>query len=203
MMHQGHTLASAEWHEPLLVASLDVTAALDEMRPTGGWGWLPQRAVGPPFLSRHCWATGCGAILREHLGPVAAEPVPLGAGCRQGSPNQLLADPLDGVLSRWRGRDPDVIRAPESEGVALVWADEVFVLATSWVELAVRVAEVSQAVRDLGLIVSDSSLDVLANGSMGEGTWPSRNPGSWPEAPITAYSLDLEDNHGNMPRRRA
>lgn len=72
--------------------------------------------------------------MRVHLGLVATEPIPLRGGCRQWSVatpflwNHLLAGPLEGMVSRWKERGPDLDWAPYLSDVAcLVWADYVFV----------------------------------------------------------------------------
>lgn len=164
---QGLLAKAAEWREPLLVASMDVVAALDDMRPVDVAASL--RSRGCPAGLVAAWVrVRAGATVRIHLGPVATGPIALQKGCRQGAPatpflwNHLLAGPLEGVESRWKERGPDMAWALALVGTTLlVWAENFFVLAGSWAELRARVAEVSRAIGLLGLRFSDSSLEVI------------------------------------------
>lgn len=116
---------AAEWNEPLLLASLDVPAAFDEMRPT---------EVAVSLRERGCPATLVAAWLRErlgstvtvHPGPVSTPPIPLRTGCRQESPatpflwNNMLAGPLEGVVAARRGRGAEISWTPALWDVALL-----------------------------------------------------------------------------------
>lgn len=145
------------------------------MRPLDVAAALRER--GCPAVLVAAWVRDrVGAIVRVYLGPLVTEPIPLRGGCRQlslATPflwNQLLAGPLEGVVSRWKERGTDLVWAPDLGDVALlVWADNVFVFASSWADVRVRVSDVSRAIRELGLRFSDSSLEVLATSQVGAG----------------------------------
>lgn len=83
--------------------------------------------------------------------------------CQISHPNRSsrLDDSHEGLLACWRVRRPVIALSPDLPRVSLlVWADSVFVLASSSEEMAVGVVDVSRMVREL---------EMLSNAYAGEG----------------------------------
>lgn len=156
----------AEWGQPLVLASLGVAAAFDEMRPMEVAASL--RESGCPATLVAAWhREKIASTVAVQLWPVSTPSIPLWAGCREGCParqclwNNLLAGPM--ATSRAPGHP--------SYSTLLCWSGRIMCLFSRslginyqcvWLKLS--------AARSRGQRFSDSPLEVLANEAAGEGS---------------------------------
>ena len=160
---------STEWRRPLSVASLDVEAAFDKMR--GVHVGRELRACGGSALLVHSIVDDMlAAVGKPCLGTVEGGVFAYQRGARQGAPrtprlwNYMLARVLDQVGRRCREEAPAFPDAPELEPWSiLVWADNIFVMATTAIALRRRVEALEAGLRGLDLTFSTSSLEQLRN----------------------------------------
>ena len=153
----------------MYILSLDVAAAFDNMHL--------------PMLDAELARAGVPAVLRlsllrelsslqalPTLGPHEGERVAYQRGVRQGGPrtpaawNRLLQFPLQRLQEQWSRRgDRPLSWCPDFTDHMLIWADNVWLIASDAEGLRRRVEDVVRTFRELHREFSDSSLEVLTS----------------------------------------
>lgn len=160
-------LKAWEWKLELWIASLDVATAFDKMRASRLFRALRRKGV-PMDLAVAIWREQVLLRARVRLGVRGGEEwVPLECGAPQGrrrTPrlwNVYLCDCLEDVVASWTTRPIDWFE--EWRWHLLCFADNLFVVASSFAELQRKIRDLSQAIDAAELDWNPDSLAVLPN----------------------------------------
>ena len=155
------------WGEKLFVVSMDVASAFDS---------VSAQVLGDVLLERGATTISAAAVVRENLelrarpclGFTKSASFSLDVGMRQGGPrtpsgwNQVMAVLVEELLQLWAGRAPAVSWAPEWVPFEiLVWADNIFLVSSSIIDIVKRTQEIADVFGKRGLRFNQSSLEIL------------------------------------------
>ena len=156
-----------ECGEKLFVVSMDVASAFDS---------VSAQVLGDVLLERGATTISAAAVERENLelrarpslGFTKSASFSLDVGMRQGGPrtpsgwNQVMAVLVEELLQLWAGRAPAVSWAPEWVPFEiLVWADNIFLVSSSIIDIVKRTQEIADVFGKRGLRFNESSLEIL------------------------------------------
>lgn len=199
---------AAEWGQPLLVASMDVQGAFEAMLLDKVGEQLHSRGATPCQVAAVLWQM-VGVRVRPTVAGVEGPWVDIHRGARQGearSPmcwNHLVVGPLEKARAEM---DREWLAAERSSEISqwslLVWADNLFVLSSSWHGLQHR----CRAFLSLELPLSAKSLQVLPNASTPDPADLSLRAGplvACGEIQCSGVTLDRVGSTQTMSRARA
>ena len=143
--------------------------------------------LGDVLPERGASAFSATAVVRENLefrcrpclGHTQCAPLNLDVGMRQGGPrtpsgwNQLVAFLVEELLQLWNDRSPAVSWAAEWKPFELlVWADNIFLVASSVAEAGKRTQEIANIFGKKKLLFNPGSLEILPSVAAGADKTP-------------------------------
>jgi hypothetical protein len=161
-----------EWGLPLVVVSVDVAAAFDNVSPEL-LGEALERRRAPHCLAFAAMRELSNLLAEPTLAGATAAPLPF-AGGPQGRPrvpsswSHILVFILAPLVEQWSNEaaegEPSLFWSPEwQESTLLVWADNIFILADSPQKGALRARQVEQHLNRWGIQLGGDSLEWLVN----------------------------------------